>query len=204
LKAIIEKVGLGDIHAKGYENLMVDYVSLGSWLGTLFIVCFLITGVLVLLAAIICTWNYPMARGWIGTQNNQTHSPRDYNVDYHRNRDFSDNEEEELSRSVRRASMNRAGTQSTVTTRESPPPLHSPGHTICTRPIKMTITNQYVKNEKYKINIPSSMPMEVGFLTQVPMKSDTLKTLQGEGWIVTGLITDFCDIWTPKNRLYHI
>jgi len=33
------------------------------------------------------------------------------------------------------------------------------------------------------------MLMEVGFLTQVPKKSETPQTPQGVGWIVTGLMT---------------
>jgi hypothetical protein len=115
---------MGDIHAKGFENLMVDHVSSGSWLGTLFILCFIIAGVLALFTMVTCRRNYLLARGWIGAQNNQRHCPREFNVDYHRNRDFSDNEEGELSRIARRTPMNRAGTQSTVTRRETPPPFN--------------------------------------------------------------------------------
>jgi hypothetical protein len=40
------------------------------------------------------------------------------------------------------------------------------------------------------------MPMEVGFLTQVPKKSDSQHSK--EGWIVTGLIIKFCEIGHPR------
>jgi hypothetical protein len=123
LKTNIEKVRMGDIHTQGFENPMIDHISSGSWLGTLFIVCFTIAGILALLTAIICARNYLLARGWIGTQIKQPHCIRDFNVEYHNNRDFSDNEEDELSRIVRRTSASRAGTQSTVTSKETPPPF---------------------------------------------------------------------------------
>jgi hypothetical protein len=86
-------------------------------------VCFIIAVVLWLLTTVICTRNYLLARGWIGTQSNLPHRPRQFNIDYHCNRDLSVNEEDKLSIIVRRASMNRAGTQSTVTTREKLPPF---------------------------------------------------------------------------------
>jgi hypothetical protein len=114
---------MGDIHEQGFENLMVDHISSGSWLGTLFIVCFAIAGILALLTTVICARNYLLARGWIGTHITQPHRPRDFNVEYHRNRDFSDNEEDELSRIVRRTLASRAGTHSTVISRETPPPF---------------------------------------------------------------------------------
>jgi hypothetical protein len=40
LKTNIERVKMGDVHAQGFENLMIDHISSGSWLGTLFIICF--------------------------------------------------------------------------------------------------------------------------------------------------------------------
>jgi hypothetical protein len=63
LKNTINKVQMGDIHARGFENLMVDHVSSGSWLGTTFIVCFVIAGILAILTAFICTRHYLLARG---------------------------------------------------------------------------------------------------------------------------------------------
>jgi hypothetical protein len=103
---------------------MVDHVSSGSWLGTTFIVCFLITGILAILIAIICVRNYFLARGWIGTRSGPPHHPREFNVGYHRNRDIFDGEEEELSRIVRRPSGSRTGTHSTAASRETPPFIH--------------------------------------------------------------------------------
>ncbi len=79
---------------------MVDHVSSGSWLGTLFIVCFVIAGALTVLTAIICVQNYALAREWIGKQKHPPHHPKEYAVDYHCNKDFSDNEEEKLSRII--------------------------------------------------------------------------------------------------------
>jgi hypothetical protein len=65
--------------------------------------------------------NYFLARGWIEKQQQQLpHPPRENTVDFHRTRDFSDNQEEELSRIIRRTSMNSAGTHIT-SARESPP-----------------------------------------------------------------------------------
>jgi hypothetical protein len=96
---------MGIIHAKGFEYLMVDHLGSRSWLGTLFIVCFIITGVLALLNKLICIRNYLLARGWIANQQNLPNRPREYNVNYHGNSDFSDNEEDELSRILRKASM---------------------------------------------------------------------------------------------------
>ena len=114
---------MGDIHAQGFENLMVDHVSSGSWLGTTFIVCFVITGILATLTAVICVRNYLLARGWIGTRSGPPHHPREFNVGYHRNRDIFDDGDEELSRIVRRPSSCRTGTQSTAASRETPPPF---------------------------------------------------------------------------------
>ncbi len=119
----IEKVQMGDIHAQGFENLMVDHVSSGSWLGTTFIVCFVITGILAILTAIICVRNYFLARGWIGTRSGPNHQPREFNVGYHRNRDIFDDGDEEMSRIVRRPSSCRTGTHSTAASRETPPPF---------------------------------------------------------------------------------
>ena len=124
LKSRIDNVHMGDIHARGFENLMVEHISSGSWLGTLFIVCFTIAGVLAILTGAICLRNYLLARGWIGGQpRNQTepphHRPRDY-VTYHRGRDVSD-DDEEMYRISRRISLSRT-TQGTSTS-ETPPPF---------------------------------------------------------------------------------
>ncbi len=125
IEKTIEKVKMGDIHARGFENLMVDHVSSGSWLGTTFIVCFVITGILAILTAVICARNYLLARGWIGTRSGPPNHPRDFNVSYHRDRGIFDGEEEEqeLSRIIRRPSGHRTGTHSTTTSRETPPPF---------------------------------------------------------------------------------
>ncbi len=114
---------MGDIHAQGFENLMVDHVSSDSCLGTTFIMCFVITGILATLKAVICIRNYLLARGWIGTRSGPPHHPRDFNVGYQHNRDIFDGEEEELSRIVRRPSGSRTGTHSTAAFRETPPPF---------------------------------------------------------------------------------
>jgi hypothetical protein len=92
-------------------------------LGTKFIVCFVITGILATLTAIICIRSYLLARGWIGTRSKQPHHPREFNVGYQRNRDIFDGEEEELSRIMRGPSVSRAGTHSTTASRETPPPF---------------------------------------------------------------------------------
>ena len=114
-----------DIHAQGFENLMVEHITSGSWLETSFIMCFTIAGVLAILTGAICFRNYLLARGWIGTQPGgqpqPPHRPLEYIVNYHRNRDISD-DKEELSRIVRRTSLGRPGTQNT-TARETPPPF---------------------------------------------------------------------------------
>jgi hypothetical protein len=99
LKIRIDATNIGSIHAEGFKILMVDHVSARSWLGTLFIVCFIITGFPAVLTTIICQRNYFLARGWIGKQKHPPHHPREYTVDHH-NRDFSENEEEELSRII--------------------------------------------------------------------------------------------------------
>jgi hypothetical protein len=114
---------MGDIHARGFENLMVDHVSSGSWLGTTFIVCFVITGILATLTAVICVRNYLLARGWIGTWSGPPNHPRDFNVGYHRNRNIFDGEEEELSRILRRPSGSRTEKHSTAASRDTPPPF---------------------------------------------------------------------------------
>jgi hypothetical protein len=49
----------------GFKNLMAELVISGSWLGTLFIVCFAIPGVLAVLTSL---QNYFLATGWIGKQ----------------------------------------------------------------------------------------------------------------------------------------
>ena len=124
LKSKIEKVHMGNIHAQGFENLMVEHITSGSWLGTSFIMCFTIAGVLAILTGAICLRNYLLARGWIGrqpgNQNPPPHRPREYAVTYHRNRDVSD-DEEELYIISRRISLGRT-TQGT-STGESPPPF---------------------------------------------------------------------------------
>jgi hypothetical protein len=82
-------------------------------LGTIFIVCFTIEGVLAILTVAVCLGNNLLARGWIGRQQQQqTHCLGEYRVDYHPNRDFTD-QEEELSQITRRTYLSRAGTQST-------------------------------------------------------------------------------------------
>ena len=80
------------------------------------------TGILTILTAVICTRNYLLARGWIGTRSGPPNHPRDFNVSYRRNRGIFDGEEEEqeLSRIIRRPSGNKTGTHST-TARETPP-----------------------------------------------------------------------------------
>jgi hypothetical protein len=74
-------VHIGNIHVEGFKNLMVDHVSSGSWLGTLFIMCFVIAGVLAVLTLIIRLQNYFLARGWIDKQQQPPHHPRKYTVD---------------------------------------------------------------------------------------------------------------------------
>ena len=80
--------------------------------------------ILAILTAVICTRNYLLARGWIGTRSGPPNHPRDFNVMYHRNRDIfgGEEEEQELSRIIRRPSGNKTGTHST-TARETPPPF---------------------------------------------------------------------------------
>jgi hypothetical protein len=67
---------MGDTHSRGFENLIVDHVASGSWLGTLLFMCFVIAGALALLTTLICTQNCLLARGWIGNQQNLPHGPR--------------------------------------------------------------------------------------------------------------------------------
>jgi hypothetical protein len=107
--------------ADGFENLMVEHIISGSYLGTLLIMCFTIAGILAVLTDAICLRNYFLARGWMGDSNHIGSGSREYIVDYHRNRDLTD-KKKELNRITRRRSLSRASTHST-SARESPPPF---------------------------------------------------------------------------------
>jgi hypothetical protein len=109
LKRKIDAERMEDIHAEGFENLMVEHVISGLWLGIFVIICFTIAGVLAVLSIAICLQNYLLVRGWIERQ--QPQCPRECIADYHCNRYLND--KEELNTITRRTSLIRVGTQST-------------------------------------------------------------------------------------------
>ena len=122
----IDSVYKGTVEATGFENLMVEHIQSGSWLSTLFIVCFAITGLLAFSIGGICLRNYLLRRGWIGQR--PPHHP--VNVGFHLSNDnINDAEEMQELQSLnanRHISTSRTETIDTAISREPAPVMERP------------------------------------------------------------------------------
>ena len=122
----IDSVYKGTVEATGFENLMVEHIQSGSWLSTLFIVCFAVTGLLALSIGGICLRNYLLRRGWIGQR--PPHHP--VNVGFHLSNDnINDAEEMQELQSLnanRHISTSRTETIDTAISREPAPVMERP------------------------------------------------------------------------------
>ena len=117
LRNNIDYVHKEGIHADAFQKLLETHFISGSWISTLFIVCFVISVILVLITAAVCFRNYLLKGGWIGQKQQQSQRPPDYTVGYHRGRRNSEDEDELIR--MTRSDVRRLQEQSM----ESQPPL---------------------------------------------------------------------------------